>query len=546
MDIILTIKKHKTIKTTILLIALSAIVMLLYFRVFDCDFINYDDPGYIHDNFEFLTQSFIEVVKWSFSSLAMANWHPLTWLSYSLDCHLFGYNAGGFHFINVLIHIANSLVLFIFLKTATGSFWKSAIIAALFAVHPVQVESVAWISERKNVLSTFFGLLSMICYVKYVRREHLSPSYFLCLIFLILSLLSKPMLVTMPFIFMLLDYWPLCRFSVKSIKDIIVNTISHLPEKIPFFIIILGSCIITVIAQHTGGAIANLEYLPLSARLANISISYVEYIHKLILPYGLSVLYLFPKQISVIKVTTAFSILFFITFLTVARGCRQPYLSVGWFWFLGTLVPVIGVIQVGIQSMADRYMYVPCIGFFVGLIFLFDHIINLAGKTVFNRFITSSICIITLFGFSYTTWGQVSVWQNSETLFLNDVTQDDNNYISRTNLGASLLKKGAFEEGIMHLKRALEYSPDYSLAIFNLGKYYFNNGDHEKARAYLIKIINRNGKPFASACNMMGIMSIKSGDYKLGESYFLKALENDPNYHIARKNLEILAKEMRE
>ena len=332
------IKYSLNFQTSVTLIFLSAVIMFLYFRTFGYDFVSYDDEGYIRDNFEFLTRSFIEVVKWSFSSLEAANWHPLTWLSYSLDCYLFEYNAGGFHFINVLIHIANTLVLFIFLKMATGSFWKSAVIAALFAVHPVQVESVAWISERKNLLSTFFGLLSMICYVKYARKENIILSYFLCMIFLILSLLSKPMLVTMPFIFMLLDFWPLCRFSVKGIKDLILKTISHLPEKIPFFLIILGSCIIAVIAQHTGGAVHDIKGMPLSVRLANIGISYVEYIHKLFLPDGLSFLYVFPYVTSLAKMFCSLSILIFITYFVFIRGSRHPYLPVGWFWFLGTLV----------------------------------------------------------------------------------------------------------------------------------------------------------------------------------------------------------------
>ena len=534
-------------KTSVLFIFLSTIVIILYFRTFGYDFVNFDDEAYIHKNFEFLTQSFIETVKWSFSSLEMSNWHPLTWLSYSLDCHLFGYNAGGSHFINVLLHIANTMVLFIFLRTATGAFWKSAFITALFAVHPIQVESVAWISERKNLLSTFFGLLSMIWYVKYARKENLRLSYFLCLMFLILSLLSKPMLVTMPFIFMLLDYWPLCRYSGKGMKDIIRGIISYLPEKIPFFIIILGSCVITVIAQHSGGAIADLKYLPFSVRLANISISYAEYIHKLLLPDALSVIYVFPAQISITKAAAAFSVLFFTIFLVITRGCRQPYLPVGWFWLLGTLAPVIGIVQVGVQSMADRYMYVPCIGLFIVFVFLFSHLIGLAGKTAFKSFITITMVIITLFSFSYATWGQVLVWKDSEALFSHAIAVDDRNFRAHNSLGAALMKKGTVEEGIKHIKCALEYSPDYDLANLNLGKYYFDKGDYENARECLIKIVTLNGgHVFAPTYNLMGIISVKSGNYELAESYFLKALEKEPNYDIAKKNLELLAKERRD
>ena len=401
-------KKNKeyslNFRTSVLFIVLSVIIVCLYFKTFDYGFVSYDDEGYIHENFEFLTQNFIEVVKWSFTTFEMANWHPLTWLSYSLDCHLFGYNAGGFHFINVLIHLSNTLLLFLFLKAATGTFWRSAVIAALFAVHPIQVESVAWISERKNLLSTFFGLLSMMCYVKYVRKENIKSSYILCFFFFILSLLSKPMLVTMPFIFMLLDYWPLERFSgEQSLRGIFKKLLSYLPEKTPFFIIILGSCIVTIVAQHGMGAVADTGMLPFSVRLANIGISYVEYIGKLLLPETLSVIYIFPYETSLVKALCSLSILIFITYLVLIIVNKQPYFFVGWFWFLGTLVPVIGIVQVGMQSMADRYMYIPSIGIFIMIVFLFSYIVNMTEKTAFKRFITAGISVIVLLSFSYST-----------------------------------------------------------------------------------------------------------------------------------------------
>ncbi len=360
-------------------IALAVVTLLVYCRCFDFGFIQFDDPEYVFENRHVLAGLTADSVRWAFTTFNCANWHPLTWLSLEFDALLYGGpQAGGFHATNVVLHIANVVVLFLILGRMTGMVWRSAMVAALFALHPLHVESVAWVSERKDVLSTLFWMLTMAAYLVYVDRPSIAR-YLLVALALALGLMAKPMLITLPFVLLLLDYWPLGRWqhgpkpalpSPDSSKDQPqpLSLGRLLLEKIPLFVMVLGSCIVTFLAQHQGQAVGSFEKFPLLVRLWNALLTYVTYLGEMFLPRNLAVYYPHPGlQISALRGVAAGLLLLAISWLVLWPGRRFPYLAVGWFWYLGTLVPVVGLVQVGSQAMADRYTYVPLIGCFLML-----------------------------------------------------------------------------------------------------------------------------------------------------------------------------------
>lgn len=464
------------------------------------DFVNYDDPDYVTDN-SFVKNGLSRTdLKWAFTTGHASNWHPLTWISLQADCELFGPNPGALHMINVLFHATNVALLFLLCLRLTDKLWPSAMVAALFAWHPLHVESVAWIAERKDVLSTFFALLALLSYTRF-GREKSRRSFWCALIFFALGLLAKPMLVTLPFVFLLLDYWPLGRLGGGSQSQRqLGGKPLHSPllagivfEKWPFFLLTAASCAATVFAQKTGGAVVSLAKVPLHYRIENAPIVVVRYLMKLFWPSNLSPIYLLD-QIFLWETVLCVAVLLLISIAAWHWRKSKPYLLTGWLWFLGTLVPVIGLVQVGSQAMADRYTYLPSIGFFLAVVFLaadfFAHL-QTPGS------ITAGISLLLLLACLLVTEVQLSFWRDSETLFRRAIAVTPNNVVALVNLGVTLDDQHRFDEALATYRQAekFENGPYYELHN-DLGGLLSRLGRHDQALAeYGIAIRERPGDP---------------------------------------------------
>jgi len=410
-------------------IALALATAAIYCRICSYDFVIYDDPDYAYENPNIQAGITIHSIEWAFTAGHSANWHPLTWLSHMLDWQLFGNNAGGHHIVNLVFHIANTLLLFVILKQMTNVLWPSAFMAALFALHPLHVESVAWVSERKDVLSTFFWLLTMWAYMRYVKYPNVWR-YLLVLLIFTLGLMAKPMLVTLPFVLLLLDYWPLERFGKRTLFYLI-------REKVPFFTLSAASSIVTFFVQRNSEAVAPLAVFPLKFRICNAFISYAEYIKKTVWPSKLAVFYPHAgRNASILYAVISAFLLLTVTVLILRFSRNHRYLVTGWFWYLGTLVPVIGLVQVGLQGMADRYTYVPLTGL---LIIIGWGVPDLLVK--WRRFkktvlILSMMLVVSVM--SSCTYFQLRHWQNTATLFQHAIDVTKNNFVAMDNLARFL------------------------------------------------------------------------------------------------------------
>lgn len=476
-------------KRTKLLIVflLMGLTLFAYEPVRKYEFVDYDDDRYITANPRIQQGLSWNNMAWAFQSTEVANWHPLTWLSHMADCELYGLNPSGHHLTNLLFHLVNVLLLFLVLQEMTGAVWRSALVAALFALHPLNVESVAWIAERKNVLSTLFWLLTMWAYAFYARQPGWKR-YLLVAVLFVLGLMSKPMLVTLPCVLLLLDYWPLGRFVRRTGEDRFdhqsPDETDQLPrqvdlrsrdlrhtlfrlvlEKAPLLLLAAASSAITIKAQQIDGAL-NAKMVPLGARLANAVVSYTSYIYKMIYPVRLAVLYPHPgESLSASQLIMAALVLASITVLVVWGNKKFPYLTVGWLWYLGTLVPVIGLVQVGSQAMADRYAYVPLIGLFIIIAWGIADLTRFLPLRNYGLAIFCGAILITL---TVATRRQLSYWQNSLTLFARALDVTDNNDIAHNNLGAILVRKGRLDEGLEHLYTAVRLNPAYGTAYINI------------------------------------------------------------------------------
>ena len=498
-----------------LLAALLVLVTFaLYWPATRCDFINYDDPDYVTENPRVQGALSWEAVKWDFLNPVSCNWHPLTVLSHAVNCQLFGLNPLGHHLTNVLFHALNAALVFALFQQLTGATWRSLFVAALFAVHPMRVESVVWVSERKDVLSGFFGLLSLIFYARYAQRraqgaDRGSPAassmlgvgssmldvqsssainYSLSLAFFICGLLSKPMLVTFPFVMFLLDYWPLRRFqlsasvpSVPSVAKTLSPPLSQSPpvqnpclirvqsvaknpglwrlvfEKIPFFALAAAASVVTFVVQKTGGSIVASENLSLGARSGNALVSYCRHLGKMFWPEGLSVFYPYPGRWPMAKVLLAGLLVLGISVLLIVKRRRYPFLLIGWLWFCGMLVPVIGLVQTGSQAMADRHTYLPSLGMLMFAVWGAYELARRWRCQVIVLSVAGSVAVLLCLAL---TCRQIGYWRDSETLFRHALEVTENNFFAYSCLGNALLKKGQTDQAIRQLQKAIRLKAD--------------------------------------------------------------------------------------
>ncbi|MDH7601033.1 MAG: tetratricopeptide repeat protein [Armatimonadota bacterium] len=456
--------------------------LLVYHRASEFEFVNFDDDRYIVDNPIVVRGLTLEGVKWAFMSTYAANWHPLTWISHMLDCSLFGLDAGRHHQVNVFIHCANSVVLFLVLVAMTGLPWRSAVVAALFAVHPLHVESVAWVAERKDLLSTFFWFSTLLAYNHYVHFRN-ARRYLLVFCLYALGLLSKPMPVSLPFILLLLDYWPLGRLrrcgrtyleGVKKARkcgslevrstDVFRQV---LLEKVPLFLLAAGSCVITVIAQRRGGAVVSMDTYPLGVRLANAAVSYVSYVIKTFWPLNLACFYPHPgASLPIWQVIGSLTALVLITVFAVIKANRAPYIAVSWFWYLVTLLPVIGLVQVGRQASADRYTYVPLVGIFVGIVWWVTEVVKRDRRLVLASGVMASLVLVVFAGLSYR---QTTYWRDSISLFARAAAVTKNNGLAYYNLGCALFQAGDVVKARECIRKALDLLPGDALHYNSYG-----------------------------------------------------------------------------
>lgn len=463
--------------------------MLPYLQIKDHCFITFDDDQYVTANPMVLAGLTWQGMVQAFTTFQTGNWHPLTWLSHMLDAEVYGLNPGGHHLTNLFFHLANTLLLFLFLEGVTGARWPSAMVAALFALHPLHVESVAWVAERKDVLSTFFWLATMGAYALYVSAPAVKR-YLSVIVLFALGLMVKPMLVTLPFVLLLLDYWPLGRvqFEMAPGGDHAIKVKGRrlkpgywllVREKIPLLGLAAASCLITVLAQKGVGTVIPLAIWPLDARIASSLVAYVKYLVKLFWPYPM--IFFYPlAPVPWWEAVWAGLTLVFLTVFLLYGARRHPYLGVGWLWYLGTLVPVIGLVQVGGQAMADRYTYVSFIGLFIMVVW------GAAEATSgwrHRQIIRSTGAAALILACLLSSWGQVGYWRNSETLFIHAININPKNYMAFNHLGMSFANEGKLEGAIVMFKKSIEVDPYYPYAYNNLGVVYGRLGRLEEAVA---------------------------------------------------------------
>jgi protein O-mannosyl-transferase len=494
------------------------------------DFVNYDDPSYVYQNTRITSGIDFANVAWAFTHVHSENWHPLTTITHMLDCQLHGLNAGWHHFSNVLLHCLAVVLLFLALERMTGALWRSAFVAAVFAVHPLHVESVAWIAERKDVLSAVFFMLTLLAYMRYTRVPSIGR-YLTVALFIALGLMSKPMLVTLPFVLLLLDYWPLER--VKADRSNIGRSVLPLVlEKIPLIALSAVSSIVTFLAQR--GAIGWTEQLPVSERVNNAFVAYVVYIRQMFWPTALAVFYPHPEnRLPVWEVSLALIVLVGITAAAFVLRKKAPYFVTGWLWYLGMLVPVIGLLQVGWQGHADRYTYLPQIGLYIAVTWA---VTDLTRSWRLQRIALGAAAVLIVGALSCRAWVQTSYWRDSETLFTHALAVTSNNDVALNNLGIIFLDKGQLDDAIAKLQAAIDLRPENAPAHDNLAKALLRKGQVAEAMVHYRKFLELQPVN-VEARNTLGTALIQQGHVREAIDQWQEALATQPENGNAASNL---------
>ncbi len=506
---------------------LVAAVWLVFGQTLGYDFVNYDDNVYVYGNPVVQKGLTWEGFRWALSYGNIGHWHPLTWLSHMLDCQIYGLNAGGHHLTNVLLHTATVILLFLVLRQMTGSLWRSAFVAAVFAIHPLRVESVAWVAERKDVLSVFFFMLTLGAYVRYVRHPPSTIRYGMVVLFFALGLLSKNMLVTLPFVLLLLDYWPLNRLSDSSPRLLL----RRVAEKVPLFMLMVGSCVVTFLVPEK---VSSDLHLPFGLQMENAVVSYVTYLGQMIYPSSLACLYPNPTNyLPLWQVAGALGLLLAISG-TIWRFHKQhPWLIVGWLWYLGTMIPVIGIVQISYYAHADRYTYLPQIGLYLLLTWAAA---DLCAGWQHRRAVLGSLSTAILVALICCAHTQVSYWRNSELLWTHTLACTSDNFVGHTILGTAFLQQGKINEAISHFQKALQINPDYADAHYNLGNALLQKGDVDEAIAQYQRALQIH-PDYVEASYNLGNALLQKGDAEAAVAQYQRVLQFNPDNADAQNNL---------
>ncbi|MGD2125163.1 MAG: tetratricopeptide repeat protein [Desulfobacteraceae bacterium] len=573
-------KHHPDIIISLFLVAT---ILVVFWQVQNHEFLNLDDDLYITENRIVRRGLTWEGLIWAFSTSDISYWHPVTWLSHMVDCQLYGSNPRGHHFNSLLLHAANALLLFLALRRLTGARWRSAAVAAMFALHPLNIESVAWAADRKNVLSTFFWMLTVWSYAYYAE----SPGwkrYLIVFTCLAVGLMAKPMLVSLPFVLLLLDYWPLgrLRFGEAGGRSNITNQKSRgstfqraglrlILEKIPLLVLSVASICLSSLSAKEQGILLPTRVVPAGLRIENALVSYLIYMKKMIWPIDLAVFYPYPEFVPFWAVAGAAFLLAGITLLGIRVRRQMPYLAVGWLWYIGTLLPVIGLVQQGLwPAMADRFAYIPLIGLFIMVVWGFA---PLAAKWPFQRILPAICPGILLLWFTMVSWVQLGHWKNSATLFERALDVTSNNFLAHMNLGSALANLGREKRAIIHFNKALEtgyprpeqvhfnlgkalsslshrdeailqhrqalkIAPNYIDPHISLGSISLRSGEWDKALYHFYRVLEID-KENTKAHNNIGVVMLHQGKLDEALTHLRAALQIDPHYEVARKNLAI-------
>ncbi|UCG56641.1 MAG: tetratricopeptide repeat protein [Phycisphaerales bacterium] len=573
-------KNVKKYRTACICLALAVATLAVFWQVRGHEFVDFDDNLYVYDNDHVKAGLTREGLVWAFTQAHAYNWHPLTWLSHMLDCEIYGLDSGRHHLTNVLFHILSAILLLLVLNRMTGNLWLSAFVAAAFALHPLHVESVAWVSERKDVLSTFLWMLTMWAYVRYVERPSVIR-YLMMLLFFGLGLTAKQMLVTLPFVLLLLDYWPLRRLRLKgqgygdsSPAIVPASARRCVLEKIPLVVLAALAGVIVYVVQQQAGLVKSLTKYSPAYRLANAAVTYVAYLGKMFWPTNLAAFYPHADtSLPVWQIIAATLVLVGITAVAIRSLYRRPYLAVGWLWYLGTLVPVIGLVQVGLQARADRYTYIPLTGLFIMIAWL---IRDVFARLAYPKAVLSISAAIVLLLLGVTSWSQVGYWRDSIALYERATAAVPNNrrayvclaethlsrrdfgeaivnfnkalrikpdYIeARCGVGRALVMQGRAGEAAIHFAKALEFNPNYDLAHTYLGAALAEQGKSDEAYFHLSEAIRINPRSSLALRNM-GIWFFRQGRFDEAAVSFREALRVEPDDALAAKYLQTALQE---
>jgi protein O-mannosyl-transferase len=522
---------------------LVALTWLVYWQVCRFEFVDFDDGIYVASNLHVIRGLSLNGIRWAIVGFHDGNWIPLTWLSLMLDGLFYGESPGGYHVTNLLLHTANVLLVFAVFNRATGQMLRSAFVAGLFAIHPLHVESVAWVSERKDVLSIFFGLLSLNAYVTYCQRQRIGRLV-LAFVFFVCSLASKATLVTLPFVFLLLDYWPLGRISLASGGASRPRSASRLlVEKLPFFAASAAFCAIVMAAQSAGGGIRDFSVIPFGMRCLNAVLVYGLYLRNALLPIDLCPYYPHPwRALSMTGVGLSAAFLIATTAFAIAHVRRRPFVLFGWLWYLGTLVPLIGLVQIGGQQLADRYTYFPLLGIYVAVAWLICSLVPVSvSKTRFLPSLATAIIV----AYAAIAYVQVGYWHDGITLFRHTVTVTHDDPFALRGLSSALFRKGELAEAYVHLQRSVEMDPGDSRGHYSLGRVLQKLGRiNEAAEQYRAALAIE--PDYADAHNDLGLLLVNVGQFTAAEQHLKRAIELQPDFAEANVNLGLLYLHTRE